>query len=97
MKQCRAIPIVRSVVVLGLVSAGLSRSAASQTSQAEEPAGTSTSQNTSLAGALFAPMLPDAPGFSTTTAAATPRGCEASQGGDDDVAGRLAATKCNTY
>ncbi|HEY5331856.1 MAG TPA: hypothetical protein VIJ79_18395 [Acidobacteriaceae bacterium] len=74
MKQCRAIPIVRSVVVLGLVSAGLTRSAASQTPQAEEPAGTSTSQNTSLAGALFAPMLPDAPGFSTTTATATAPG-----------------------
>ena len=71
MKQCRAIPIVRSVVVLGLVSAGLTRSAASQTPQAEEPAGTSSSQNTSLAAALFAPMLPDAPGFSTAAATAT--------------------------
>jgi hypothetical protein len=66
LKQCRAIPIVRSVVVLGLVSAGLTRTAASQTPQAEEPVGTSSSQNTLLAAALFAPMLPDAPGFSST-------------------------------
>jgi len=72
LKQCRAIPIVRSVVVLGLVSAGFIRNAASQTSQAEEPASTSTSQNTSLAEALFAPMLPDAPGFSTTATSTAP-------------------------
>lgn|GEM_PF-2563784 len=76
MKQCRAIPIVRSVVVLGLVSAGLTRSAASQTAQAEEPASTSSSQDTSLAAALFAPMLPDAPGFSSTAATATVPGAK---------------------
>lgn len=71
MKQGRAMPIVRSVVVLGLVSAGLTRSAASQTPQAEEPGGTSSSQNSPLTAALFAPMLPDAPGYSTAASAST--------------------------
>jgi len=71
LKQCRAIPVVRSVVVLGLVSAGLSRSAISQTPQAEEPAGTSSSHDNVLAAALFAPMLPDAPGYSSTTQTST--------------------------
>jgi len=58
--------------VLGLVSAGLTRSAASQTPQAEEPAGASSSQNNLLAAALFTPMLPDAPGFSTTATSNAP-------------------------
>lgn len=71
MKQCRAIPIVRSVVVLGLISVGITRSAISQTPQAEEPAGTSSSHDNLLGAALFAPMLPDAPGFSSTTTAST--------------------------
>jgi len=72
LKQCRAIPIVRSVVVLGLVSAGLTRSALSQIAQAEVPAETSSSQNDSLAAALLAPMLPDAPGISTAAKTAIP-------------------------
>jgi opacity protein-like surface antigen len=69
LKQGRAIPIVRSVVVLGLVSAGLTRSAVSQAPQAEEPASSSRSQTPFVASALFAPMLPDAPGFATPTTA----------------------------
>jgi hypothetical protein len=57
LKRSRAVPIVRSVVVLGLVSAGLTCSTNAQSPQLEEPA----SSSSSLTSALLLPMLPDAP------------------------------------
>ena len=72
MKQSRVVPVFRSVVVLGLVSAGLTRSTNAQSPQVEEPASSS-----SLTSALLLPTLPDAPGTaqssSTNTTQYTPR------------------------
>jgi opacity protein-like surface antigen len=64
LKQCRVVPVFRSVVVLGLVSAGLTSAAVAQSSQVEE----SASSSRSLVSALLTPMQPDAPTSSSTVA-----------------------------
>src|ERR1700733_6008682 len=64
LKQCRVVPVFRSVVVLGLVSAGLTSAAVAQSPQVEE----SASSSNSLGGALLAPVEPDAPTSGSTVA-----------------------------
>jgi opacity protein-like surface antigen len=57
-KQSRCVLKVRSIVVLGFVSAFITRTMSAQVPQEQ----TASSSSSSLAAALFAPMLPDAPG-----------------------------------
>jgi opacity protein-like surface antigen len=62
LKQSRGVPLVRSFVVLGIFSAGLTGTTAAQSPQAEESAG-----SRSLISALLSPMLPDTPSAEQST------------------------------